>query len=122
MPPKVYFSGTLIIEQIQYLMVVCGLHLWPYPLNCVCACMQLLFVSQRLLACMATNQGVACIRIHKYGMIAIMDSLGGKWSDELGQNPWACTEEFLHANEIAALLSHVTCKLTAGMQHRCITV
>ena len=32
----------------------------------------------------------------------------GKGSGELGQNPWACTEEFPRANEIAALLSHKT--------------
>ena len=96
------------------------------------ACMQLLIVSQRLLACVDTNQGVACIRIHKYGMIAIIDSLirpqtpciskEEKRLVYLRQNPWACTKEFPHANEIAALLSHVTCKLTAGMQHSCIAV
>ena len=28
---------------------------------------------------------------------------GGKGSGELGQNPWACTEEFPRANQIAAL-------------------
>ena len=33
---------------------------------------------------------------------------GGKGSGELGQNPWACAEEFSCANEIAALLSHMT--------------
>ena len=52
---------------------------------------------------------------------------GGKGSGELGQNPWACTEEFPCANEIAALAqSHdKLTKLTARMQHRytgCIAV
>ena len=42
---------------------------------------------------------------------------GGKGSGELGQNPWACTEEFPRANEIVALAQSYD-KLTAGMQHR----
>ena len=49
---------------------------------------------------------------------------GGKGSGELGQNPWACAEEFPHANEIVALAQSYD-KLTAGMQHRytvCIAI
>ena len=42
---------------------------------------------------------------------------GGKGSGELGQNPWACAEEFPRANEIVALAQSYD-KLTAGMQHR----
>ena len=45
---------------------------------------------------------------------------GGKGSGELGQNPWACAEEFPRANEIVALAQSYD-KLTAGMQH-CYTV
>ena len=49
---------------------------------------------------------------------------GGKGSGELGQNPWACAEEFPRANEIVALAQSYD-KLTAGMQHRytvCIAI
>ena len=46
---------------------------------------------------------------------------GGKGSGDLGQNPCACAEEFIHANEITALgQSHD--KLTTGMQHHSIAV
>ena len=49
---------------------------------------------------------------------------GGKGSGELGQNPWACAEEFPRANEILALAQSYD-KLTAGMQRRhtiCIAI
>ena len=49
---------------------------------------------------------------------------GGKGSGELGQNPWACAEEFPRANEIVVLAQSYD-KLTAVMQHRytvCIAI
>ena len=42
---------------------------------------------------------------------------GGKGSGELGQNPWACAEEFPRTNEIVALAQSYD-RLTAGMQYR----
>ena len=71
-----------------------------------------------------TNIKSVCIRINDYVPRAEFTSLvprphprGGKGSGELGQNPWACAEEFPCANEIVALAQSYD-KLTAGMQHR----
>ena len=46
-----------------------------------------------------------CQRIARLATVSYPDPAfeGGKRSGELGQNPWACTEEFPHANQIIAL-------------------
>ena len=41
--------------------------------------------------------------IHHVNLVPRPHLQGGKGSGELGPNPWACAEEFPHANQIAAL-------------------
>ena len=59
---------------------MCGLQSWPHPLNCVCACLWLLFeggyyaelLVQLLIYIMATNQGACGFYSNKYGMHCIV--------------------------------------------------